>query len=79
MSALQKVLNVLMILGRTCLGGAMIFAGMQLLQGDGLLSGSSYDDPMVGVFVILLGAYSLYSGVIVWLIDLFIPSDQRRK
>lgn len=79
MSALQKVLNVLMILGRTCLGGAMIFTGMQLLQGDGLLSGSSYDDPMVGVFVILLGAYSLYSGVIVWLIDLFIPSDQRRK
>jgi len=79
MSAVEKVLSVLLILGRTCVGGAMIFSGAELLRGEGLLSGSSYDDPMIGVFVILLGVYSLYNGVIVWLIDMFFPLDQRRR
>lgn len=79
MSAVEKVLNVLLILGRTCIGGAMIFSGAQLLRGEGLLSGSSYGDPMIGAFVILLGVYSLYNGVIVWLIDLLFPVDQGRK
>lgn len=79
MSAVEKVLSVLLILGRTCVGGAMIFSGAELLRGEGLLSGSSYDDPMIGVFVILLGVYSLYNGVIVWLIDMFFPPDQRQR
>lgn len=78
MSAVEKMLNVLLILGRACIGGAMIFAGVQLLRGDGLLSGSSYDSPMIGIFVIILGVYSLYSGVVVWFIDMFFPPDQGR-
>lgn len=79
MSAVEKVLNVLLILGRTCIGGTMIFSGVQLLRGEGLLSGSGYDDPMIGIFVIFLGVYSLYNGVVAWFIDLIFPHDQRRR
>lgn len=78
MSGVEKVLYGLLLVGRTCVGAVMIYAGAQLLRGDGLLSQSAFDHPMTGIFVILLGVGCLYSGVVGWLLEHFLADDQRR-
>lgn len=55
MSVAESVVNMLLMVLRTCVGSAMIYSGVQLVRGEGLLSGSEFDSIMTGIFVILLG------------------------
>lgn len=65
MSAAGKVFELLMLLGRAGVGGLMIYSGVQLLRGEGLLSDSQFDSVMTGIFVVVLGIYCIFSGVVV--------------
>lgn len=73
------ICSLLLMAGRSCAGVVIIYAGAQLVRGEGLLAGTAFDSRLTGAFVIILGVYSLYQGVIVWLIDRFGPGDQPRR
>jgi hypothetical protein len=65
MSAAGKVFELVVMLCRAIVGGLMIYSGVQLLRGEGLLSDSQFDSVMTGVFVVVLGIYCIFSGVVV--------------
>ncbi len=69
MSAAGKIVSALLMVGRACVGGAMIYSGAQLLRGDGLLSNSQFDSIMTGIFILLLGVYCIFSGVVVRILE----------
>jgi len=79
MTGVEKVVYGLLLLGRICAGAVMIYSGVELVRGEGLLSNSAFGDAMTGVFVIGLGAFCLYQGVIVWILDTFFPDDRRKE
>jgi hypothetical protein len=60
----EKILNCLFILARGCMGAVIVYSGAQLLSGGGLLSSSEFDSKITGVFVIVLGLYCIFSGVV---------------
>lgn len=64
MSATEMILYVMLTLFRACVGGVMIYSGVELLRGDGLLSGSQFDSNMTGIFVIVLGLYCVFADVL---------------
>lgn len=79
MSAAGKIIQILVAVGRACVGGVIIYTGAQLLRGEGLLSGSEFDSIITGVFVILLGVYSIFSGVVIQLYDYISKKNYSRK
>jgi len=76
MTGVEKVVYGVLLLGRICAGAVMIYSGAQLVRGEGLLSNSPFGDAMTGVFVIVLGAFCLYQGVIVPILDTFFTGDR---
>jgi hypothetical protein len=60
----EKIFNCLFILARGCVGAVIVYSGTQLLCGGGLLSSSEFDSSITGAFVILLGLYCLFVGVV---------------
>lgn len=79
MTGAEKILTGLLLLGRACAGGLMIFSGVQLMQGEGLLSDGTIDNTITGVFVVLLGVYCIVQGVVIKLIDILYQEAQRRR
>lgn len=79
MSAAEKYFNVLLMLCRVCIGCVMIYSGVQLLRGEGLLSYSQFDSVITGMFVILLGAYCVVSSVFVRIFEKFQQRYQGRQ
>lgn len=69
MSVAESVLSVLLIVLRACVGFAMIYSGVELIRGEGLLSGSQFDSVMTGLFVIVIGLYCIFSYLLRKLID----------
>lgn len=64
MSAAERIFSWLLALGRACVGGVMVYSGVELLRGEGLLSHSQFDSVITAIFVILLGVYCIFSGVL---------------
>lgn len=57
-----KVACIVVNLCRIGVGGAMIYSGVELLRGKGLLSNSGYDSTLTALFVIGLGLYCIFQG-----------------
>lgn len=57
------IINLLQLFLRVTIGGAMVYAGCELLSGTSLLSGTQFDSLITGIFVILLGFYCILFGV----------------
>lgn len=57
---------------RIGVGVTMIYAGVELLRGDGLLSGTAYDSTLTALFAIGLGVYCIFRGGPAQLVELLL-------
>ena len=67
----REMLDWLILLLRFCIGLAIMHTGWKLMRGDMYYGISLSDDPITPIFLLLVGAYCAFSGLLAKLADGF--------
>ena len=77
MSVVGSILAFLFAVARSLVGGIIFLAGWEMLQGEGLLALGGYRDPFFALFVMALGSWAIYQGLVAWFIAWLTTRNQR--